>query len=405
MSPLSIRKSWRATVLACYNGYVVQAICVNLAPLFFLLFQRRFGITLSQLSALIAVNFSLQLAIDFLASRIGDRISPRVQILISHLCACFGLIGLSVLPRAMDPFWGLVIPVSLLGIGGGLIEVMISPLVEACPTEGKSRNMSLLHSFYSWGQASVVFLSGLWFLALDIDVYWFYLPLLWAVIPFVGFIAFCLVPIYRLPTVRESGMTAKKLFSMPVFLLLLVMMIGAGAAEQCMSQWASNFAEAALGVPKTLGDMLGPGTFALAMAFTRVFCGKLSEKIRPTVQMTFCASLCVAAYLLAALATPAWAALLGCMLCGASVGIFWPGILSLAAGKIPGGGISMFAVLALAGDVGCLTGPALAGKISDLNGGDLRVGFLFSILFPALELIALFLLTRHRKAGKEDPEK
>ena len=404
MSRLSIRKNWHATVLACYNGYVVQAVSVNLPPLFFLLFGRQFGITLSQLSALIVANFSLQLAMDFIASRVGDRISPRVQILTAHVSAFLGLIGLSVLPRVMDPFWGLIIAVSLLGVGGGLIEVMISPLVEACPTEGKSGNMSLLHSFYSWGQAAVVFLSGLWFLALDIDVYWHYLPLLWSVIPFAGIVAFCLVPIYRLPTTEESGLTAKKLFSMPVFLLFLVMMICAGASEQCMSQWASGFAEAALGIPKTAGDMLGPGMFAVAMALTRVFSGKLSKKIAPTVQMTFCAALCVVAYLLAALAQPAWAALLGCILCGVSVGIFWPGILSLSAGRIPGGGISMFAILALAGDIGCLTGPALSGKISDLRGGDLRAGFLFAIVFPAVELLALILLTRYRKNRKEPPE-
>ncbi len=386
--------SYRSTVLACYNGYVVQAISINLAPLFFVLFQRQFGITLSQLSGLIAVNFSIQLAIDFLASRVGDRFSVRGQVLLAHFCAFLGLVCLSVLPRLMNPFAALMISVSLTGIGGGLIEVMISPLVEACPTEGKSRNMTMLHSFYSWGQAAVVFLSGLWFLLLDIDAYWHYLPLIWAIIPLVGLVAFCVVPIYRLPTVKESGMTAKKLFSMPVFLLFLLMMVCAGAAEQCMSQWASSFAESGLGIPKTMGDMLGPGLFALAMALTRVFGGRLSEKIRITAQMAFFASLCIVAYLLAALAAPAWAALLGCMLCGVSVGIFWPATLSLAAERIPAGGISMFALLALAGDLGCLAGPTASGWISDVFGGNLRRGFLFALVFPILELVALFLLTR-----------
>lgn len=388
-------KKWHTTRLACYNGYVVQAICINLAPLFYLFFHRQFEISLSQLSGLIVCNFSIQLLIDFLASRIGDRFSPRGQIIAAHICAVLGLIGLSILPNVMDPFVGLCIAVSFLGIGGGLIEVMVSPLIEACPTDGKSRNMSLLHSFYSWGQAGVIFLSGIWFYAFDLETHWLYLPLLWAIIPLAGAVAFCFVPIYRLPTVKESGMTAKRLFSKPIFLIFLAMMICAGAAEQSMSQWASSFAESALGINKTLGDLLGPGTFALAMAITRVFSGKLSGKFAITTQMFFCASLCMIAYLLAALATPAWAALLGCMLCGVSVGIFWPGTLSLAAGEIPLGGISMFAMLALAGDIGCLIGPASAGWIADLCNGNLRNGFLFSMLFPAVELIALILLFRH----------
>ncbi len=390
---------YRFTVLSCYNGYVVQAISINLAPLFFVLFQRQFQLSLTQLSTLIVCNFSFQLAMDFLATRIGDRIPPRIQILLAHFCSCVGLVGLSRFPGLFGPFPGLLISVGLMGIGGGLIEVMISPLVEACPTTGKARNMSLLHSFYSWGQAAVVFLSGIWFLLLDIDTYWIYLPLLWALIPLFGFLAFCFVPIYRLPTTSESGLTTKKLFSLPVFLLFLLMMICAGAAEQCMSQWASSFAESGLGISKTLGDFLGPGLFALAMGFTRVIGGKLSEKIHPTKQMLFCSGLCIAAYLLSALATPAWAALLGCVICGISVGIFWPGILSLASERIPNGGISMFAALALAGDIGCLAGPAATGAVSDLFGGNLRIGFLLALLFPALGLTALliFLKTGQKK--------
>ena len=391
---MDVSKNWRATRLACYNGYVVQAICINLAPLFYLFFQRQFDVSLSQLSGLIVCNFSIQLLIDFLASRIGDRISPRGQIIVAHICAVLGLVALSILPNVMRPFIGLCVAVSLLGVGGGLIEVMVSPLIEACPTDSKSRNMSLLHSFYSWGQAGVIFLSGIWFFVCDIETHWLYLPLIWATIPFMGLIAFCFVPIYRLPTVKESGMTAKKLFSKPIFLIFLAMMICAGAAEQSMSQWASNFAESALGINKALGDLLGPGMFALAMAVTRVFSGKLSEKIALTTQMFFFAALCMVSYLLAALAAPAWAALLGCMLCGISVGVFWPGILSLSAKKIPFGGISMFAILALAGDIGCLIGPASAGWIADLCNGNLRYGFLFSLLFPAVELIALILLFR-----------
>lgn len=392
--------SCRSTILASYNSYIVQAIVINLSPLLFLLFREQFGVSLSQLSLLIVINFSSQLFIDFSASRIGDRIPPRILILTAHSSAFTGLICLSVLPRVMSPFPGLLIATFLLGLGGGLIEVMVSPLVEACPTEGKSRNMSLLHSFYSWGQAGVVILSGIYFLFFDIVSSWQYLPLIWAIFPLTGAISFCFVPVYRLPTVRESGMTTGKLFSTPVFLLLLIIMICSGASEQCMNQWASLFAESGLGVSKTLGDLLGPGAFALAMGLFRVLSGVISEKIRLTVVMAICCVLCIISYLLVALPTPPIVSLIGCMLCGASVACYWPGTLSLGAASIPGGGISMFALLALAGDIGCLLGPAVAGNVSDLAGGDLRFGFRFALIFPLVMLTALFLMSRIQSSRK-----
>ena len=392
-------QSHRSTLLSCYNGYIVQAICINLPPLLFLTFQRVFFLSLGQISVLIVGNTLLQLSIDLLASRIGGRIHPRIILLTAHFFAALGLIGLSVLPFRMDPFAGLLISVALLGVGGGLIEVMVSPLVEACPTEGKGRNMSFLHSFYSWGQASVVFLSGLWFLLLDIDTYWRWLPLLWAIIPLVGFVAFCLVPIYQLPAETESGMTAGKLFKSHRFRLFLLMMVCAGASELVMGQWASSFAESALGVNKTVGDLFGPGTFAAAMGLARILSGKLSGKVRTSRLMMASSLLCALSYLIAVFAPVAWLSLFGCMLCGFSVGIFWPGILSEAASRIPNGGISMFAILALAGDVGCLSGPSLAGGISDLAGGNLRAGFLFAILFPTVMLAALLMQEKSERSA------
>lgn len=391
--------TYRSTILACYNGYIVQAICLNLAPLLYLTFQRRFDLTLGQISLLIAVNFILQLLIDLAASRFADRINLRAAILGAHLFAVVGLAGLSLFPYWMPPYTGLLLAVGLLGVGGGLIEVVISPLMEACPTDEKSANMSLLHSFYCWGQAGVVLFSSLFFWFLDIEQFWRILPFLWALIPLAGAIAFCVVPIYRLPEADEEEHTGVRLFRSKRFWLFLVMMFCAGAAELTMSQWASSFAESALGVNKTLGDLLGPCMFAVMMGLARLLYGKFSAVLRLERLMAAGCVLCFAAYLLAAFAPHPILALTGCMLCGLSVGIFWPGILSTAAAELPGGGIAMFALLALAGDVGCLLGPSIAGQLADVCGGNLRWAFCFALIFPAICLCAL--LCRRRKKNKQ----
>lgn len=399
------RLSHKSTMLACYNGYVVQAICINLAPLLYLTFQNTYSLSLSQISSLIAGNFTLQLMIDLLASCFADRVNARVAVITAHLSAVLGLIGLSLFPTLLQPYAGLFLAVSLLGIGGGLIEVLISPLMEACPTEGKGANMSLLHSFYCWGQAGVVLFSSVFFRFFAIGTYWKIVPCLWAIIPFLGAIAFCFVPIYRLPAPKKEQGEGKRNMLSPLFFTFLVMMLCAGASELIMSQWASSFAEAALGIEKSLGDLLGPCAFALMMGLTRAFYGKVTQKIRPEPILAGSCLLCVVSYLLAAFSPLAWLSLVGCMLCGVSVGIFWPCTLSRAAERLPGCGMSMFAVLALAGDLGCLLGPSVAGKIADLGGGDLRRGFVFALLFPFLNLLTLLLQTTvGKKKARTDTE-
>ncbi len=390
----------RSTMLACYNGYITQAISINLAPLLYLTFQTEFSLSVSAISSLIAANFLTQLIIDLLTSRFADRINLRFFAVLAHVMAAAGLAGLSFLPMILPPYVGLLVAVILMGIGGGFTEVVISPLIEACPTEGKSGNMSLLHSFYCWGQAGVVLLSSLYFYFFDIAISWRYLPLLWMVIPLAGAVAFCIVPIYHLPTdENEKGSQLGRLFRTPFFSFVL-MMFCAGAAEQVMSQWASAFAESALQIPKTMGDLFGPCMFALMMGLARALYGKFSHRLNLNRVMLLGCCGCIVSYLMAAFAPHPVLALVGCALCGFSVGIFWPGTLSNATAAIPTGGIAMFAALAMAGDVGCLLGPSVAGSIADAMGGELKWAFCFAILFPLLSIAVLLLSQRKRGQRK-----
>ncbi len=392
----------RATMLACYNGYITQAISINLAPLLYVTFQRSFSLTLTQIGSLIAFNFLTQLLIDFFASFFSERINLRFCAVFAHVMAAMGLIGLSVFPFLLPPYLGLLLAVCCLGVGGGFTEVLISPLIEACPTERKSGNMSFLHSFYSWGQAGVVLVSSIYFYFLTPEQNWYYLPIFWAIVPLLGAVAFCLVPIYRLASEERGEREVIKLFHMPLFWYFLLMMFCAGAAELTMAQWASDFAESALGVSKSVGDLAGPCMFAILMGIARLLYGKYSEKFDLERLMVWCCGLCMLSYLLAAVASVPALSLLGCALCGFSVGIFWPGVLSRAAASIRGGGIAMFALLAVAGDIGCLSGPAIAGAVAEMFDGNLRYAFGFAIIFPLIHLILL--LARGMKKRKEEKE-
>ncbi len=391
----------RSTILACYNGYITQAICINLAPLFYLTFQSEFGLSVTAISTLIAFNFATQLLVDVIATRYSRRLNLRVVSVAAHLFSAAGLVGMSFLPYLFPPYVGLLISVGLLGVGGGLTEVIISPLIEACPTSGKSGNMSLLHSFYCWGQAGVVLFSGIYFAFLDIAVYWRFLPIIWAIVPLLGAFAFCFVPIYRLPGDASGKSSARSLFKTPAFWGFLLMMFCAGATELTMSQWASAFAESALGIPKELGDLLGPCMFALMMGLSRALYGKFSHALDLRFLMKIGCVACAVAYLLAAFVPIPALSLLSCALCGLGVGIFWPGILSQSAKAIPMGGISMFALLAVAGDMGCLIGPSVSGTLVDLLGGDLRWVFCFTLPFPVILLIMLLFQSRKKGENKE----
>ena len=387
----SVRTSYEHTIYACYIGYITQAVVNNFAPLLFLTFQGQFGLTLDKITLLTTVNFSVQLCVDLISARIVDRIGWRVCVLAAHVLSAAGLIGLSIFPSAFpSAYAGLMLAVILYAIGGGLIEVLISPIVEACPTKKKEAAMSLLHSFYCWGHLGVVLLSTLFFRAAGI-AQWRILALLWSLIPIVNIFYFSQVPIYPIVAEHEK-MPLGTLLRQKTFWLLMALMVCAGASEQGMSQWASAFAESALAVSKTVGDLAGPCLFAFFMGMARALYGKYSDHLPLKRVMTGSAVLCIACYLLAVFARQPLMGLAGCAVCGFSVGIFWPGTFSIAALNLKAGGTALFALLALAGDVGCAGGPTVVGFVANASGGELKKGLLAAILFPAAMLVELRLL-------------
>lgn len=397
---MSIKNNPRHTILASYGGYITQAIVNNFMPLLFLIFRDSFGVALEQLTLLVTINFLVQLAVDLVAAKYVDKLGWRRCIVAAHIFAALGLAGLFLLPNILPPFAGLLICVVFYAIGGGLIEVLVSPVVEACPTDNKAGVMSLLHSFYCWGTVGVVVLSTLFLHFFGKDS-WGVLALLWALFPLAVGVYFTRVPIYTLVEEGEQ-LPIRKLCKKKMFWIFILMMFAAGASELAMSQWASAFAESGLGISKTMGDLLGPCVFSVLMGTARVFYGKMSEKINLTAFLAGCSALCVAAYLLASLSGNAVLALIGCGLCGLSVGIMWPSVYSVASATIPKGGAAMFALLALAGDLGCSSGPTTVGFISSAMGGELKNGLLFAIIFPILMIIGIILKLKNTKTPEED---
>lgn len=389
-----MKPNYKSTMYACFIGYIVQAIVNNFVPLLFVTFQKSYGIPLSQITLLITVNFGVQLAVDLLSAGFADKIGYRASAIIAHICSAAGLIMLTVLPSVIpDAFAGLLISVVIYAVGGGLIEVLISPIIEACPTDNKEKAMSLLHSFYCWGHVGVVLLSTAFFSLFGTEN-WKILALIWAAVPVLNTVLFAKVPIYPLVEEGETGLTFKELFASGIFRMLLVMMICAGASEQAVSQWASAFAEKGLGVSKTVGDLAGPMAFAVLMGISRLIYGKYGHRFDLDRFMKYSCFLCIGAYLCITLVPNPVISLIGCAVCGFSVGIMWPGTFSKASASIKGGGTAMFALLALAGDVGCSGGPTLAGFVSDRAGGNMKAGILAAMIFPVVMTICLFLEKR-----------
>lgn len=383
------KNNYQLTMHACFIGYIVQAIVNNFLPLLFVTFQKTYSIPLTQITLLITLNFGIQLVIDMLSTGFVDKIGYRASAIIAHVCSAAGLVLLTVLPEAFpDPFAGILIAVFIYAIGGGLIEVLISPILEACPTDNKEKAMSLLHSFYCWGHVGVVLISTLFFTLFGIEN-WKILAVCWAVVPAVNIILFAKAPIYSLHEEGETGLTLKQLFTRKVFWVMMLMMLCAGASEQAVSQWASTFAEQGLGVSKTIGDLAGPMSFAVLMGLSRLLYGKFGDRLDLDKFMRMSCLLCIAAYLCISLVPLPAVGLVGCAVCGFSVGIMWPGTFSKASAAVKGGGTALFAMLALAGDVGCSGGPTLAGFISGCFNGELRAGILAAIVFPVLLLIGI----------------
>lgn len=394
----SIRTSYTHTIYACYLGYIVQAIVNNFAPLLFLTFSASFGLDLEQIALISTVNFAIQLCVDLLSAKVIDRVGYRASVIAAHAFAAAGIVGLAVLPTLLgDAFAGLLLAVALYAVGGGIIEVLISPIVEACPTEKKEAAMSLLHSFYCWGHLAVVVLSTAFFTLFGIE-HWRVLAVVWAAVPIANLLYFTQVPIYPIAPDQEKASLGGLLRSR-TFWFIILLMVCAGASEQGMSQWASAFAESALHLSKTAGDLAGPCCFALLMGTARALYGKFSDRVPLKKAMAACAVLCVGCYVLAVFAPHPALGLAGCALCGFSVGIFWPGTFSMAAKALPAGGTAMYALMALAGDLGCSSGPGLVGLAAGAAGGELKTGILAAAVFPVLMLAGLAAMSREREAG------
>lgn len=393
---MSQSKNYQKTMYACFIGYIVQAVVNNFVPLLFVVFQDSYHIPLSQITALITINFLIQLGVDLLSAGVVDKLGYRTCVLIAHGCAAVGLVLLAFLPDLLpNPFAGILIAVGIYAVGGGLIEVLISPILEACPTKNKEKAMSLLHSFYCWGHVGVVLISTVFFRLAGVGN-WRILTVLWALIPVGNLVLFAGAPIYSLHEEGETGLTLRELFTRKIFWILMLMMMCAGASEQAVSQWASIFAEKGLGVSKTVGDLAGPMAFAALMGTSRLIYGKYGDRLNLNRFMTLSCFLCIAAYGCISLIPNAAVGLAGCAVCGFSVGILWPGTFSKASAAVKGGGTAMFALLALAGDLGCSGGPTLAGAVSSQCGDNLRMGILAAVIFPVLLLAGMLLLSRQK---------
>lgn len=391
-----IKNSFEHTIYACYIGYITQAIVNNFAPLLFISFATSYKLSLDKITLITTINFAVQLFVDLISPKIIEKTGYRAAVITAHVTAAIGLIGLAVFPAVLPyEYAGLMIAVIFYAIGGGIIEVLISPIVEACPTKKKEAAMSLLHSFYCWGHVGVVLISTAFFFIFGIDN-WKILAIILSIVPIFNILYFSLVPINSIDEQHER-IEPKKLLTNKIFWILMVGMIAAGASEQAMSQWASAFAESGLKVSKTIGDIAGPCFFAVFMGTARALYGKYSDKLPLKKAMIGSALLCIMCYLLAVFAKLPILSLIGCAFCGFTVGIFWPGTFSIAAWNLPGGGTLMYALMALAGDIGCSSGPTVVGFVANANESNLKAGLLVAIVFPIIILITTPLLKNKKE--------
>lgn len=386
-------QKYEKTLVACYLGFITQAIAANFAPLLFLNFQNIYEISLEKIALIPVVFYLTQLLIDLGATKFADKIGYRICVVTSQVVSAVGLVLLTFLPEMFPaPFLGILIAVVFYAIGSGLVEVLVSPIVEACPFKNKDGRMSLLHSFYCWGAVGVILGSTLFFVVFGIEK-WKILTLIWALVPLVNIFQFLTCPMERLIEDGES-LPLRTLLRLPLLWMMILLMICSGASEATMAQWASAFTESVLGVSKTVGDLTGPCLFAAFMGISRMLYGKMSEKLNLTKTMLLSGLLCMTCYLLAALSPLPVLGLAGCAVCGFSVGIMWPGTISLSSQKCPKGGTAMFAFLALAGDFGGTVSPAIVGSFSEMAGGNLKIGLLTATIFPILLVAGLFVLSR-----------
>lgn len=378
-------KTYLKTIGACFAAYICQAVAVNFAPLLFLTFNKTYGIPLEQITVLVVVNFVSQLLTDMAASKYVNKIGYRPCLVACHLFCCIGFAAMTVLPDVMNPFAALALSTVIYSVGAGLIEVLLNPVMDACPVKNKARMLSVMHSFYCWGVVGAVIVSTAFFAVFGIEN-WKIITCIWAVVPLINAVAFMFVPLYPISEETEDKVNYKELFSQRVFGIIMVVMLCAGAAELTVSQWASTFVEKGLNIPKTYGDLIGVCGFSVCMGISRTLYAKYSEKLSLYAVLAVSAVMCIISYLMIGLAPHPVAGLLGCMLCGLSVGMFWPGVIIIASRRVKAGGTTMYALCALGGDIGCSAGPALAGFMAGAFSDNIRLGILCSVIFPVVLL-------------------
>ena len=393
-----LERKYLPTKLAGYLGFTVQAIVNNFLPILFVVFQDIYGLGYEKLGRLIVFNFATQMVIDFLTPKIIDKIGYRRAAFLSQLTACLGLCLMAFLPRIMDSYLAIILSITVYATGSGLMEVILSPMIEMLPTGNKSGNMAVLHSFYCWGQAFIVPLTTLMVFAFGQGENWSFIPLIWAVAPFINMLAFLKVPIVE-PKKEEKQATLTELLKTPKFVVYMLMMFCAGASEIAMAQWASLFVEEALDVPKAVGDVAGPCLFALFMAIGRVVYARFSKKVSFTKLLLWLNVLCFVCYVTVALCDVAVLSLVFCALCGLSVSISWPGLYSAGARNFKTGGAVMFSAFAMCGDTGCALGPGLVGLVAEYT-NNLSYGFLAVSIFPLIMVICTLYILKNRVAKK-----
>lgn len=390
---------YNRTLVACYIGYICQAIINNLLPLLFVTLQRQFSLTVTQIGFMVTYNFFIQLLVDLLAAKYADRLGYRTCLVIAHVSCAVGLSGLAVFPFVLPvPYAGLLLSITIYAVGGGLTEVLLSPIVQALPLKRKESVISVLHSFYCWGHAIVVLLTTLFF-SLAGTENWRLICLVWAIVPAANIILCVICPLYPLTEEGES-VPFRTLFGTKIFWVFILMMLCAGAAEHSMVQWSSFFAEEGLQVPKAVGDLLGPCMFSVLMGITRAIYGAFGDRFPLQKILIITSLLCVFSYMVAVFSPIPILSLIGCGFCGISVGLMWPGVFNLSAKYCAKGGTAMFALLALAGDMGCSVGPSLVSSIASLFHGELKSGLLAATVFPLTLAIGVFVL---KKVQRDTP--
>lgn len=387
--------TYKHTMYACFIGYIVQSIACNFAPLLFVGWNNEFSISMGKITTIVTLTFFVQIIVDIVSAKYVDKIGYKASLMLAHIFSAVGFVCLGTLPYVIkNAFVGIVISVILYSIGSGLLEVLVSPVVDYCPSENKSGAMSLLHSFYCWGTVGVIAVSTLYFTVFGREN-WRYLAFFWALFALCNAVFFSQVPIVQPPKEKKDGKIGS-LFKSKSFLISILLMICAGAGELAMSQWVSTFAERGLNVSKSVGDLAGPMAFAVLMGTGRVVFSKVSNKVSTKSYLIFSSILCIFSYIIASLSSNSVISLIGCALCGFAVSAMWPATISLTSKQNPNGGTALFAILAVAGDIGCTAGPTVIGTITDTMDGDIKKGLIFGAIFPALIIFGL-LFQRDKK--------